>query len=153
MKKIKMIGLDLDGTLLNSKKEVTDHTKSVLEEAIAQGIIVLVATGRPLTGIPGQVRAIQGMQYALTTNGARIYDLIHEKTILSHPVPYEKGKKALEITEKYDTLQEAYFDREVYAQENQLQEIWRYHKNPHMWEYALLRFPLPLHQHSSIDIQ
>ena len=44
MKKIKMIGLDLDGTLLNSKKEVTDHTKSVLEEAIAQGIIVLVAT-------------------------------------------------------------------------------------------------------------
>ena len=72
MKKIKMIGLDLDGTLLNSKKEVTDHTKSVLEEAIAQGIIVLVATGRPLTGIPGQVRAIQGMQYALTTNGARI---------------------------------------------------------------------------------
>ena len=46
MKKIKMIGLDLDGTLLNSKKEVTDHTKSVLEEAIAQGIIVLVATGR-----------------------------------------------------------------------------------------------------------
>ena len=74
MKKIKMIGLDLDGTLLNSKKEVTDHTKSVLEEAIAQGIIVLVATGRPLTGIPGQVRAIQGMQYALTTNGARIYD-------------------------------------------------------------------------------
>ena len=57
MKKIKMIGLDLDGTLLNSKKEVTDHTKSVLEEAIAQGIIVLVATGRPLTGIPGQVRA------------------------------------------------------------------------------------------------
>ena len=35
--KDKMIGLDLDGTLLNSKKEVTDHTKSVLEEAIATG--------------------------------------------------------------------------------------------------------------------
>ena len=95
MKKIKMIGLDLDGTLLNSKKEVTDHTKSVLEEAIAQGIIVLVATGRPLTGIPGQVRAIQGMQYALTTNGARIYDLIHEKTILSHPVPYERSTRTV----------------------------------------------------------
>lgn len=118
MKKIKMIGLDLDGTLLNSKKEVTDHTKSVLEEAIAQGIIVLVATGRPLTGIPGQVRAIQGMQYALTTNGARIYDLIHEKTILSHPVPYEKGKKALEITEsmihyKRRTLTGRYMRRKI----------------------------------------
>lgn len=38
-------------------------------------------------------------------------------------VPYEKGKKALEITEKYDTLQEAYFDREVYAQENRYRKF------------------------------
>ncbi len=136
MRQIKMIGLDLDGTMLNSRKEVSDHTRSVLEQAIAQGIIVLAATGRPLTGIPAQVRAIQGMKYALTTNGARIYDLIRQKTILEHPVPYEKGKKALEIAEKYDTLQEAYFDREVYAQEDRLQEIYRYHKNPHMWEYV-----------------
>lgn len=41
MKHIKMIGLDLDGTLLNGRKEVTDHTRKILEQAIAQGIIVL----------------------------------------------------------------------------------------------------------------
>ena len=136
MKHIKMIGLDLDGTLLNGRKEVTDHTRKILEQAIAQGIIVLVATGRPLTGIPGQVRAIQGMQYALTTNGARIYDLLQDRTILEHPLSGEKAKKVLKITEKYDTLQEAYFDREVYAQEDQLKRISQYHKNPHMWEYV-----------------
>ena len=136
MKHIKMIGLDLDGTLLNGRKEVTDHTRKILEQAIAQGIIVLVATGRPLTGIPGQVRAIQGMQYALTTNGARIYDLLQDRTILEHPLSCEKAKKVLKIAEKYDTLQEAYFDREVYAQEDQLKRISHYHKNPHMWEYV-----------------
>ena len=136
MKHIKMIGLDLDGTLLNGRKEVTDHTRKILEQAIAQGIIVLVATGRPLTGIPGQVRAIQGMQYALTTNGARIYDLLQDRTILEHPLSGEKAKKVLKIAGKYDTLQEAYFDREVYAQEDQLKRISHYHKNPHMWEYV-----------------
>ena len=136
MKHIKMIGLDLDGTLLNGRKEVTDHTRKILEQAIAQGIIVLVATGRPLTGIPGQVRAIQGMQYALTTNGARIYDLLQDRTILEHPLSGEKAKKVLKIAGKYDTLQEAYFDREVYAQEDQLKRISQYHKNPHMWEYV-----------------
>lgn len=136
MKHIKMIGLDLDGTLLNGRKEVTDHTRKILEQAIAQGIIVLVATGRPLTGIPGQVRAIQGMQYALTTNGARIYDLLQDRTILEHPLSGEKAKKVLKIAGKYDTLQEAYFDREVYAQEDQLERISHYHKNPHMWEYV-----------------
>ena len=136
MKHIKMIGLDLDGTLLNGRKEVTDHTRKILEQAIAQGIIVLVATGRPLTGIPEQVRAIQGMQYALTTNGARIYDLRQDQTILEHPLSCEKAKKVLKIAGKYDTLQEAYFDREVYAQEDQLKRIFQYHKNPHMWEYV-----------------
>lgn len=136
MKHIKMIGLDLDGTLLNGRKEVTDHTRKILEQAIAQGIILLVATGRPLTGIPGQVSAIQGMQYALTTNGARIYDLLQDRTILEHPLSCEKAKKVLKIAGKYDTLQEAYFDREVYAQEDQLKRISQYHKNPHMWEYV-----------------
>ena len=52
MKKIKMIGLDLDGTLLNDKKELTSHTREILTRAIDQGVTVLVATGRPVTGIP-----------------------------------------------------------------------------------------------------
>ena len=47
MKKIKMIGLDLDGTLLNDKKELTSHTREILTRAIDQGVTVLVATGRP----------------------------------------------------------------------------------------------------------
>ena len=38
MQQIKMIGLDLDGTLLNTKKELTDHTRRVLAEAINAGI-------------------------------------------------------------------------------------------------------------------
>lgn len=50
MKKIKMIGLDLDGTLLNDKKELTSHTREILTRAIDQGVTVLVATGRPVTG-------------------------------------------------------------------------------------------------------
>ncbi len=76
------------------------------------------------------------MQYALTTNGARIYDLIHEKRFFRIRFLMKKERKRWKSQKKYDTLQEAYFDREVYAQENQLQEIWRYHKNPHMWEYV-----------------
>ena len=34
MQQIKMIGLDLDGTLLNTKKELTENTRRVLREAI-----------------------------------------------------------------------------------------------------------------------
>jgi len=61
-----MIGLDLDGTLLNDKKELTSHTREILTRAIDQGVTVLVATGRPVTGIPEVLRNFFG--YALCTD-------------------------------------------------------------------------------------
>ena len=43
--RIKMVGLDLDGTLLTDRKEITPRTRKVISQAIAEGIVVLVATG------------------------------------------------------------------------------------------------------------
>ena len=74
MRRIKMIGLDLDGTLLNTKKELTEYTKEILTRAIESGVTILTATGRPYTGIPEELREFPGMRYALTSNGARIID-------------------------------------------------------------------------------
>ena len=45
-------------------------------------------------------------------------------------------KKALEITEKYDTLQEIYFDGQGYAKDEKLAHVERYHKDCNMWEYV-----------------
>ena len=70
--KARMIGLDLDGTLLTTEKEFTPYTKEILRKAIAQGIVVLPATGRPLSGIPGELLHFPGIRYALTANGARL---------------------------------------------------------------------------------
>ena len=44
--KYRMIALDLDGTLLNSKHEVTDEMAAYLRELHDKGIIVAIATGR-----------------------------------------------------------------------------------------------------------
>ncbi len=140
MHKIKMIGLDLDGTLLNTKKELTDYTKEILTQAIERGVVILTATGRPYTGIPEELRAFPGMRYALTSNGARIIDREkmdeNEGVLTEHLLPLADAKKALEIMEKYDTLQEVYFDGQGYAEEEKMQEIHRYHHSPHMQEYA-----------------
>ncbi len=50
-KEIKIVGLDLDGTLLTDKKELLPYTKNVIGEALQNGTVVLVATGRPWTGV------------------------------------------------------------------------------------------------------
>lgn len=133
--KIKMIGLDLDGTLLNEKKQITPRTENVLKRAIAQGIVVLTATGRPWMGVPEKLRQFPGMRYALTSNGARILDIQEKKVIEEQLLSVSSAKKALEICGKYDTLQEIYFDGQGYAPREKMAHVERYHKNPNMWEY------------------
>ena len=81
MEKIKMIGLDLDGTLLTDRKEFTDRSKRALRTAIDSGIVVLIATGRPLTGIPEEIRNFPGMRYALTSNGAKVMDVWENRVV------------------------------------------------------------------------
>lgn len=74
-KKIRMIGIDLDGTLLTGDKELTQPSREVLLECIRAGIHVVPVTGRPLTGVPRVVLGISGIRYCITSNGANTYDL------------------------------------------------------------------------------
>lgn len=144
MNQIKMIGLDLDGTLLTTDKKLLPFTRQVLTEAIEKGILVVMATGRPYSGILEEIRTFPGIRYALTSNGARILDMQTGKVLTEHLLPLKSAKKALEILQKYDTLQEVYFDGQGYAEEKKLDMISRYHHNPHMWEYVRKsRKPVP----------
>lgn len=142
--KIKMVGLDLDGTLLNEKKELTPYTRRVLRKALDSGIVVLVATGRPWMGVPEELRTFPGMRYALTSNGARIVNTADGSVLEEHLLSPELGKRALEICGKYDTLQEIYFDGQGYVSEEKLAQVENYHRNPNMWEYLrTTRKPVP----------
>lgn len=133
--KIKMIGLDLDGTLLTDKKELTARTKAVISSALSQGIVVLVATGRPWMGIPEELRNFPGMRYALTSNGARVIDTQENRVIEEHLLSPRLALKVLETCGKYDTLQEVYFDGQGYAPADKMASVERYHRNPSMCEY------------------
>ena len=130
MRQIKMIGLDLDGTLLNTQKELTDYTKSVLEKAIEKGVTVLAATGRPATGIPQELLDLPGIRYAVTANGARILDLEQNKVIYECLIAYDISREILNIFEKYDTLREICIDGRSFMEERQVPDIARYVSGP-----------------------
>lgn len=140
---IKMIGLDLDGTLLNSKKELGSYTKQILKQAIDKGIIVMVATGRPLTGVPRELLEFPGMRYVLTANGARVFDNEEQKTLFEHLLPKELAVRILRVFEKYDTLREVYYDGQGYADKERLDRIGHFLLDPHMASYiATTRKPV-----------
>lgn len=135
--KIKMVGLDLDGTLLTTDKKVTPYTKAVLEQALAQGIVVLVSTGRPISAVPKEVLEIPGMKYAVTSNGARVLDLETKEVICESMLSMETAEKFLDILDHYDAVQEIFIDGVAYARSRELGRVYDYFLNPSMAEYVL----------------
>ena len=143
-RKIKMIGLDCDGTLLNDQKELTSYSREVLLKAIEQGIVVLVATGRPVTGIPKEVRELPGIRYALTANGARIVDLKENKVIHESTMPVETAIRILDVFAKYDTYKEAFIGETGYTNARDLAQAEEYGLISSMIKYLReSRVPVP----------
>ncbi|BDZ29892.1 Cof-type HAD-IIB family hydrolase [Lactiplantibacillus sp. WILCCON 0030] len=70
---IKLIALDIDDTLLDSTGKLLASTKAAVKKALAQGIKIVLCTGRPLAGVQPYLDALQltgDEQYVITYNGA-----------------------------------------------------------------------------------
>ena len=72
---VRLAALDLDGTLLNHHGEVSPATRAAIADAVAEGVVVVPATGRPLASLPPVVAQLPGVRYAITSNGAAVWDL------------------------------------------------------------------------------
>ena len=92
---IRMIGLDLDGTLLTGQKELTAGNRAALEKAAENGVYIVPVTGRPLSGIPTQVMELDFIRYAITSNGAVTTDRACGKTIRERCMSKETAEKTL----------------------------------------------------------
>lgn len=81
MTELKIVVCDLDGTLLNSKREVSIATKKAIEECKDRGIKFLIASGRPLHGIKIKVKEWQiEVDGIIASNGAEVYDSATDET-------------------------------------------------------------------------
>lgn len=113
-KEIKLIALDLDGTVLTDSNTLSDKVKCSLEKAIQSGIEVVAASGRPYGSMPKNVLGIEGLNYSITSNGAAVHDnsgrRIHSSLISENDVI-----SLLKITEEYDLIFEAYVDGLTYT--------------------------------------
>ena len=95
MAEIKVLALDLDGTLTNSQKEVTPRTRAALDAAIAKGVTIVLASGRPTAGITPLAKDL-GLDKKggciLSYNGGKIVDCrtgetLVEKTLDAAVIP------------------------------------------------------------------
>ena len=87
---IKVLALDLDGTLTNSKKEITPRTRAALDAAMAQGVTVVLASGRPTAGVSPLARELELDKKGgciLSYNGGVIIDCKTGETLYQKLLP------------------------------------------------------------------
>ena len=73
MNNIKLIALDLDGTLFNKDSIISATNKEELNRVATEGVKIVISTGRPFNGLPFEQIKDTPIEYALTTNGGAVY--------------------------------------------------------------------------------
>lgn len=73
MKKIKLVALDMDGTLLTSDETISAYTEKMIKQALAQNVYVVLSTGRTLTTSYPYAESLNLRSYIITCNGGEIW--------------------------------------------------------------------------------
>ena len=135
-KNVRLIALDLDGTLLNDAKELTERTQRALEAASRSGIEVVLSTGRPVTALPQEVAHFPYIKYALTADGARIENLRTGELLFEGLIPKEMVRPIYDIFDDYDVIEEIYIKGQGYISERDIDHLEEYTTNPAHAAYA-----------------
>ncbi|MBY7144139.1 HAD family phosphatase [Virgibacillus sp. NKC19-3] len=103
-KNIKLIALDMDGTLLNNALEISEPTQAVIAKALAGDIHVVLSTGRSLGTCYPYAALLNLTSYLVTSNGGEIFTM--DKTLLDqHLLDTEKIKNMWEMGEEMGVQQ------------------------------------------------
>ena len=100
----KILAFDIDGTLTNSDKIITEGTKEAIFKAMKKGCKVVIATGRPVQGIVEYAEELKLKEkggYILALNGGRIISCADDKVLSDIKVPMEYYKEIYELSKKH----------------------------------------------------
>lgn len=115
MSKVKLIALDMDGTLFNSQGEISLKDREMLKRATDAGVAVAVATGRAYSELPIEMLYEIGIHYAITGNGSAVYKLPDQECVLSDCLDNEVLYDILAEFEKLDIYYDVYIEGLVYC--------------------------------------
>jgi len=132
---IKMAGIDLDGTLFNDDKKIDSRTAAAIQAAAAKGIQIIPVTGRPFSGLSDEILNRKEFSYAVTNNGAEIYDLKTKQPILSRQISNCDTLEMIRAAECLNTVFEVFTNGFGYLTEASLKHYISIHGNSPVGRY------------------
>ena len=115
MQDIRLIALDLDGTVFDDHKHISPRTLAAIRAALDAGIDVIPATGRSVTGVPKEFLHMYGLRYALTSNGASVVELATGKALVTLPFQTDMALQLLDIVRQFRSSLSLFVNGECYT--------------------------------------
>lgn len=134
---IKLIAMDMDGTLLRSDNTISEKTKKILLQIQQQGIKLALASGRSYAKLLPYARELKMKEYGgylIEVNGMALYDLANAKRYVDGRMPKEKAQELFTYFSKWNVeiignLDEGMYD---YNPEAIIREKTAYRKLHHL---------------------
>lgn len=120
---IKMIGLDLDGTSLNDNGEFSERTRQAFKKAHEKGIHVVIATGRAEFSSPKNISEIEGLEYVITSNGARVLRLSDGCVVYKNFISPQKVREIIEVLKSQNARAEMFANGKAYISRSEYDGI------------------------------
>lgn len=118
LKRTKILFTDLDGTLLDSRKQISDYTRKVLKDWTDAGHKLVLCSGRDINSVT-DVKNNLGLDlpgmYLAGYNGGQIYDCTQKKTLYKTALTIPQALHILEEAEKAGVHVHTYSDTHIIA--------------------------------------
>lgn len=129
--KIKLIALDLDGTLLDrDHAAIPPKNLEALRRAAASGVEIAVASGRSWSLIREIAQTLGMVRYALTANGACVLDTVTGQILLQDSMSQTQCAGVIALLRRYQLPYELYLGTENYVQRSDLPGVAHYALSP-----------------------
>lgn len=124
---IRLIAIDMDGTLLRSDKTVDPQTAEDIRTAIEKGVQTAYCTGRGTAEMQDAFRSLPMIRYAVLTSGAVIYDRAEDRILYQNGVGHPYIEQIVETAARYHAMPHFLTDRESIIDEADLPHMADFH--------------------------
>ena len=123
----RLIALDIDGTLLNSRKEVAPETLAAIREAARAGISVVFCTGRSVGELEEFYTLLPEIRWAVYSSGGGLYDIAARKAFSLHGIPRAQAEEIMALARTKDVMPQLILANRGVIQASHFAKLNRYH--------------------------
>lgn len=120
---IKLVAADMDGTLLNSDRKVSEYTQQIIRKVLHQGVHFVAATGRAFNAMPKELETIEKIRYGIFSNGATVYDIREKKVLYKNQFQPKQALELIDFVRQFDNMVSMIHNGQSYGERSQMENI------------------------------